>query len=101
MPYKLYVGNLACETRRGDLELLFAASGTVREATLIRDRESGRSHDHAFITMATPEEARRASQRFNGHHLHGLPLTVNEVQNSESTGRHSAHSESSRKPGSV
>lgn len=80
MSAKLFVGNLAFETTQSDLEELFSTAGSVREAIVITDRESGRSRGFGFVTMSTTDEAREAVRKFNGHTLQSRPLKVNEAQ---------------------
>lgn len=80
MSAKLYVGNLAFETTKADLEELFSTAGSVREAIVVSDRESGRSRGFGFVTMSTADEAREAARKFNGHTLQSRPLKVNEAQ---------------------
>jgi hypothetical protein len=43
MGMKLYVGNLAFSTPSKDLQELFAAAGTVESASVVEDRDTGRS----------------------------------------------------------
>jgi RNA recognition motif-containing protein len=86
MSSKLFVGNLSFDTKQADLEQFFAGAGTVREAVVIQDRETGRSRGFAFVTMSTEEEARQAVEKLNGKNLQGRPLKVNEAQERESTG---------------
>jgi len=86
MSTKLYVGNLSFETNQTDLEQLFSGAGTVREASIIQDRETARSRGFAFVTMATNEEAREATEKFDGYSLQGRNLKVNEAQERTSTG---------------
>lgn len=74
---KLYVGNLSFNTTENDLHDAFAAHGTVVEANLMVDRESGRPRGFGFVTMGTPEEAQKAIDALNGATLDGRPLTVN------------------------
>lgn len=74
---KLYVGNLSFNTTENDLHDAFAAHGTVIEANLMVDRESGRPRGFGFVTMGTPEEAQKAIDALNGATLGGRPLTVN------------------------
>ncbi len=74
---KLYVGNLSFNTTENDLHDAFAAHGTVVEANLMVDRESGRPRGFGFVTMGTPEEAQKAIEAMNGATLDGRPLTVN------------------------
>jgi RNA recognition motif-containing protein len=74
---KLYVGNLAFETSSDELQTLFAQTGTVESASVIEDRETGRSRGFGFIEMSTKEEGDAAIQKFNGHELGGRELKVN------------------------
>lgn len=80
MNTKLYVGNLSFDTTENDLQDAFAAHGTVTEANLMMDRSTGQSRGFAFITMATPEEAKKALDALNGTTLGGRNLTVNEAR---------------------
>ncbi|MBL9138320.1 MAG: RNA-binding protein [Verrucomicrobiales bacterium] len=77
MNNKLYVGNLSFNTTENDLHDAFAAHGTVVEANLMVDRETGRPRGFGFVTMSTPEEAQKAIDALNGSTLDGRPLTVN------------------------
>ena len=80
MSSKLFVGNLSFNTTENDLQDTFAAHGTVVEANLMMDRESGRPRGFAFVTMGSPEEAQQAIQALNGASLDGRDLTVNEAR---------------------
>lgn len=77
MESKLYVGNLPFSARDDGLQELFAQAGTVVSATVITDRESGRSKGFAFVEMSSPEEAEKAIQMFNGYSMGGRDLRVN------------------------
>jgi cold-inducible RNA-binding protein len=80
MNTKLFVGNLSFDTTENDLQDAFAAHGTVTEANLMMDRDTGRPRGFAFITMASPEEAQKAVDALNGSMLGGRNLTVNEAR---------------------
>jgi cold-inducible RNA-binding protein len=80
MGTKLYVGNLSFRTTSEELRDAFAAVGTVESASVIEDRDTGRSRGFAFVEMATPEEAAAAIEQFNGKDLGGRNLTVNEAK---------------------
>src|SRR5262245_16954080 len=80
MNTKLFVGNLSFNTTENDLHDTFAAHGTVIEANLMMDRESGRPRGFGFITMSSPEEAKKAIDALNGATLDGRNLTVNEAR---------------------
>ena len=77
MSMKLYVGNLAFQTTSEDLQELFAQAGTVESASVVEDRETGRSRGFGFVEMATKEEGEAAIAQFNGNDLNGRNLTVN------------------------
>ena len=80
MATKLYVGNLSFRTTSEDLREAFATIGTVESATVIEDRDTGRSRGFGFVEMATPEEAAAAIEQFNGKEFGGRNLTVNEAK---------------------
>src|SRR3977135_816032 len=80
MATKLYGGNLSFRTTSEDLREAFASVGTVESATVIEDRDTGRSRGFGFVEMATPEEAAAAIEQFNGKDLGGRNLTVNEAK---------------------
>ncbi len=83
MSTKLFVGNLSFNTTENDLQDAFAAHGTVVEANLMVDRASGRPRGFAFVTMGSPEEAKKAIDALNGSTLDGRNLTVNEARPKE------------------
>jgi len=91
MSTKLFVGNLSFDTTENDLQDAFAAHGTVTEANLMMDRATGRPRGFGFVTMASPEEAKKAIDALNGSMLSGRNLTVNEARPREerSGGSHS------------
>ncbi|MGI9167469.1 MAG: RNA recognition motif domain-containing protein [Pyrinomonadaceae bacterium] len=78
MSIKLYVGNLSFQTSSDDLQQLFAQVGTVESATVVEDRDTGRSRGFAFVEMASKEEGDKAIEQFNGTDFNGRNLTVNE-----------------------
>jgi RNA recognition motif-containing protein len=86
MNTKLFVGNLSFNTTENDLQDAFAAHGTVLETNLVVDRTSGRPRGFAFVTMASPEEAQKATEAMNGANLDGRNLTVNEARPKEQSG---------------
>ena len=86
MSTKLYVGNLAFQTTSEQLQDLFSQAGTVESASVVEDRETGRSRGFAFVEMSTKEEATSAIEQFNGKELGGRALKVNEAQPRENRG---------------
>ncbi len=86
MSIKLYVGNLSFQTSSDDLQQLFAQVGTVESATVVEDRDTGRSRGFGFVEMASKEEGEKAIEQFNGTDLNGRNLTVNEARPREDRG---------------
>ena len=86
MAMKLYVGNLSFQTSSEDLQQLFAQAGTVESATVVEDRDTGRSRGFGFVEMASKEDGEKAIQQFNGTDLNGRNLTVNEARPREDRG---------------
>lgn len=80
MGNRLYVGNLPYSTTDDSLREAFAAHGEVVSASVVIDRESGRSRGFGFVEMATGEAAQAATAALNGALLDGRPLTVNEAR---------------------
>ena len=80
MSTKLYVGNLAFQTTSQDLEQIFGQAGTVQSASVVEDRETGRSRGFAFVEMSTNAEATAAIEQFNGKEVAGRALKVNEAK---------------------
>jgi len=86
MSMKLYVGNLAFATSSQELQELFAQAGTVESASVVEDRDTGRSRGFGFVEMSTKEEAEAAIAQFNGKELGGRALKVNEAKPRENRG---------------
>jgi RNA recognition motif-containing protein len=83
---KLYVGNLSFQTSSDELRNLFTQAGTVESASVVEDRETGRSRGFGFVEMASKEEGTAAIQQFNGKELNGRSLNVNEAKPREDRG---------------
>jgi cold-inducible RNA-binding protein len=86
MSTKLYVGNLAFQTTSQELEQLFGQAGTVQSASVVEDRDTGRSRGFAFVEMSSQEEATSAIDQFNGKEVGGRALKVNEAKPRENRG---------------
>jgi RNA recognition motif-containing protein len=83
---KLYVGNLAFQTSSEDLQQLFSQAGTVESASVVEDRETGRSRGFGFVEMSSNEEGQKAIEQFNGKEVNGRSLNVNEAKPREDRG---------------
>lgn len=77
MSTNIYVGNLTFNTSNADLEALFAPHGEVTRASVITDRDTGRSRGFGFVEMASADEAKAAIEALNGQNVGGRDLTVN------------------------
>lgn len=74
---KLYVGNLPFGTTDGELREMFSAHGQVDSASIVMDRETGRSRGFGFVEMPNEAEAQAAIAALNNSPMNGRPLTVN------------------------
>ena len=77
---KLFVGNLSNEVTEEDLRLALEQFGQVESATIIKDRDSGRSKGFGFVEMASKAEGQSAIDGLNGKELKGKALNVNEAR---------------------
>jgi len=77
MNNRLYVGNLSFQTSEEEVVRAFSQVGEVTEATLVLDRETGRSRGFAFVVMASDADAQKAISELDGADLDGRPLRVN------------------------
>jgi RNA recognition motif-containing protein len=77
---KIYVGNLSFDTTDSTLRTLFSAYGTISSATVLSDRETGRSRGFGFVEMENDSEAMAAITGLNGKAVDGRNLNVNEAR---------------------
>src|SRR2546428_13206886 len=80
MAVKLFVGGLSFSTSNERLREAFAAVGSVESASVVTDRDTGRSRGFGFVEMATPEEAEQAISRLNGTSLDGRTIQVEKAK---------------------
>ena len=76
----IYVGNVPYAATEKDLEELFSEYGPVATATIIRDRQDGRSKGFGFVEMGNQEDGERAIETLNGQKMMGRPLKVNKAR---------------------
>src|SRR6266478_427618 len=86
MAVKLFVGGLSFSTSNERLREAFAAVGSVESASVVTDRDTGRSRGFGFVEMATPEEAEQAISRLNGTNLDGRTILVEKAKSPGSGG---------------
>ncbi|XHC25048.1 MAG: RNA recognition motif domain-containing protein [Phycisphaerales bacterium] len=77
---KLYVGNLPFRSTEDELRDLFGQHGEVSSASIVMDRETGRSRGFAFVEMSDDGDAETAINALNGYSLGGRALVVNEAR---------------------
>ena len=80
MAKKLFVGGLPYETSDAELEKLFSEMGKVESATIITDRNTGRSRGFGFVEMAADEEAAKAIEKLNGTEVGERKIVVAEAR---------------------
>ncbi len=83
---RLYVGGLPYQTTEQELIDLFEQVGQVTFATIITDRDTGRSKGFGFVQMSEDQTARAAIEQLNGSLFGGRTITVNEARERPSTG---------------
>ena len=73
----IFVGNLSFGATESSIRSLFEAHGTVERASLVTDRDTGRSRGFAFVEISDSREAEAAINALNGAELDGRALNVN------------------------
>jgi len=76
---RIFVGNLSYRTTEDQLADLFKDAGEVVSATIVTDRDTGRSRGFAFIEMDR-DAAAKAIEQFNGFEIDGRKINVNEAR---------------------
>ena len=72
----LHVGNLPYSMNREDLEAMFLNAGTVVSASLPLHQCDNRPMGFGFVEMATPEEATKAVEMFDGREIRERNVAV-------------------------
>jgi RNA recognition motif-containing protein len=81
--YKLFVGGLPFATTDDELKEVFAAHGTVASATVVRDRETGRSKGFGFVEYENDDEGKKAESALNNSELGGRTISVQQARPKE------------------
>ncbi len=76
MATRIYVGNLPYSATEQQLTQLFAPYGDVVEASIVMDRDTGRSKGFGFLQMEDDAAARTAITELNGTMLDNRALRV-------------------------
>lgn len=80
MSNKLYVGSLPYTTTEDELKEIFSKVGAVESATVISDRDTGRSKGFGFVEMASEKDAQKAIAELNGSQIGDRTIVVNEAR---------------------
>ena len=80
MALKLFVGGLPYRTTGDELRDAFAKAGEVTSASIVTDRETGRSRGFGFVEMANDADVQNAISMWNGKEFGGRMLTVSEAR---------------------
>ena len=80
---KLFVGNLSFKIKSLNLKELFEEFGTVEDAVVITDRDSGRSKGFGFVTFEDSNNAKDAVAKMDGKTVEGRPIRVNIAKEKE------------------
>jgi RNA recognition motif-containing protein len=80
MSKKLFVGSLSWNTDDRGLREAFSVHGEVIEATVISDRDTGRSRGFGFVTFADDDSADKAVAALNQTELDGRTIRVDVAQ---------------------
>ena len=82
----LYISNLSYNIYDEDLRLLFADYGEIATATVIMDRETGRSRGFGFVELSDDELAKKAIEELNQASYDGKVINITEARPREDRG---------------
>jgi len=77
---KIFVGNFSFNVTDAELRQWFEPYGAIESATVVTDRDTGRSRGFGFVEMPNENEALAAIAALNGKDMEGRALTVNEAR---------------------
>jgi RNA recognition motif-containing protein len=77
LPTKLFVGSLSDVTKSAGLRAHFEPFGTIAEAVVITDRDTGATRNFGFVTMADRKDAPGAISALHHSELDGHRIVVN------------------------
>ena len=80
MSKKVFVGSLSWNTDDNGLRAAFEPHGEIAEATVVADRDTGRSRGFGFVTFVDDESADKAIAALNGTDLDGRTIKVDVAQ---------------------
>jgi RNA recognition motif-containing protein len=71
---------LPFKTTDEELRDFFSSIGTVENASVVRDRDTGRSRGFGFVEMGSQAEAQDAISALNGRDVGGRQINVSEAR---------------------
>ena len=80
MSKKLYVGNIGPKADKASLKALFSMFGKVKEAYIVKDRQTGESKGFGFVEMSSDAEAQVAIAALDGKKCGDYTVKVNEAK---------------------
>ena len=80
MSKKLFIGGISWDTSEAGLREAFEQFGEVVEATIVVDRDTGRSRGFGFVVFADDGDALKAVEALNGTELDGRAIRVDEAR---------------------
>lgn len=87
MNNRLFVGGLSWNTTDDMLRSAFEACCAVEEATVVVERDTGRSRGFGFVTLSDPAAVGLAIEKMDGSLLDGRSLRVDRAQGRRTTPR--------------
>jgi hypothetical protein len=84
---KLFIGGLAWHTEEGTLYERFKDFGEVKEAVVVKDRDTGRSRGFGFVRYHDDESAHRAIEQMNNTKFDGRIIRVDFASDKREGGR--------------
>ena len=80
MSKKLYIGNIGPKADKASLKALFSVFGKVKEAYIVKDRQTGESKGFGFVEMSSDAEAQAAIVALDGKTCDGYTVKVSEAK---------------------
>src|SRR6187401_2096443 len=77
---KLFVGGLSWDTTSEGLRTAFSKFGPIVEATVIPDRDTGKSRGFGFVSFEAGRDADECVKQMHGAELDGRMLKVNRAE---------------------
>ncbi|KOS40034.1 hypothetical protein ACN38_g9118 [Penicillium nordicum] len=76
---KLFIGGLSWNTDDNSLRQRFEEFGVVEDATVVKDRDTGRSRGFGFVRFSTDDEATAAMDAMNNQEFDGRQIRVDKA----------------------